>query len=137
MDLSSGTKIGRYEIRSLLGAGGMGEVYRAFDTQLERFVALKFLKQTDDAEKLRRFRQEAKAVSALNHPNILTIYEVGEYENHQFIVSELVNGRSLRDFISEKNTRLAEILRSVFKPETRWRRRTRSASFTATSNRKT
>jgi len=110
MDLSSGTKIGRYEIRSLLGAGGMGEVYRAFDTQLERFVALKFLKQTDDAEKLRRFRQEAKAVSALNHPNILTIYEVGEYENHQFIVSELVNGRSLRDFISEKNTSLGEIL---------------------------
>jgi serine/threonine protein kinase len=68
MGINPGTIIERYEVRSLLGAGGMGEVYEAFDTRLERSVALKFLKQSDDAEKLRRFRQEAKAVSALNHP---------------------------------------------------------------------
>jgi serine/threonine protein kinase len=110
MNLDSGTKIGRYEILSLLGAGGMGEVYRARDSQLEREVALKFLKHTDDTEKLRRFRQEAKAVSALNHPNILTIYEVGEYENYHFIVSELVSGENLRAVINEKKLSLNEIL---------------------------
>ncbi len=110
MSINPGTKIGRYEIRSLLGAGGMGEVYRALDSQLEREVALKFLKYTDDAEKLRRFRQEAKAVSALNHPNILTIYEVGEYENYHYIVSELVNGENLRTIINEKDLTLSEIL---------------------------
>ncbi|MGI8789256.1 MAG: protein kinase domain-containing protein [Pyrinomonadaceae bacterium] len=110
MKLDSGTKIGRYEIRSLLGSGGMGEVYRAFDVLLEREVALKFLKQTDDAEKLRRFRQEAKAISALNHPNILTIYEVGEYENHPYIVSELVGGKNLREHLSEDGLTFAEIL---------------------------
>lgn len=109
MNLVFGTKIGRYEIRSLLGAGGMGEVYSAFDEMLERAVAVKFLKHTDDAEKLRRFRQEAKAVSALNHPNILTIYEVGEYEDYHYIVSELVAGENLRDAITGKNLSLAEI----------------------------
>jgi serine/threonine protein kinase len=86
----------------------MGEVYRAFDSRLEREVALKFLKQTDDAEKLRRFRQEAKAVSALNHPNILTIYEVGEFEGSHFIVSELVNGKNLRDCIADEIYRSAK-----------------------------
>jgi serine/threonine protein kinase/Tol biopolymer transport system component len=110
MSLNSGTRIGRYEIRSLLGAGGMGEVYLAFDTQLEREVALKFLKQSDDAEKLRRFRQEAKAVSALNHPGILSIYEVGEFEGSHYIVSELVNGKNLRELTAERNLSLAEIL---------------------------
>ncbi len=110
MSINPSTKIGRYEIRSLIGAGGMGEVYLALDSQLEREVALKFLKYTDDAEKLRRFRQEAKAVSALNHPNILTIYEVGEYENYHFIVSELIHGENLRTVINEKNLSLNEIL---------------------------
>ena len=110
MNLEPGTKIGRYEIRSLLGAGGMGEVYRAFDTELEREAALKFLKPTDDEDKLRRFRQEAKAVSALSHPNILTIYEVGSYRGSHFIVSELINGQSLREVISERNLSFDEIL---------------------------
>ena len=110
MGINPGTIIERYEIRSLLGAGGMGEVYEAFDTRLERSVALKFLKQSDDAEKLRRFRQEAKAVSALNHPNILTIYEVGNYADYHFIVSELVVGKNLRDVITNEKLTLAEIL---------------------------
>ena len=110
MNLNSGTRIGRYEIRSLLGAGGMGEVYRALDTQLDRPVAVKFLKHADDAEKLRRFRQEAKAVSALNHPGILSIYEVGEYEASHYIVSELVSGENLRELMRGKNPSLVEIL---------------------------
>jgi len=110
MSLNSGTRIGRYEILSLLGSGGMGEVYLAFDTQLEREVALKFLKQSDDAEKLRRFRQEAKAVSALNHPGILSIYEVGEFEASHYIVSELVKGENLRELMARKNLSLFEIL---------------------------
>jgi serine/threonine protein kinase len=110
MGINPGTIIERYEVRSLLGAGGMGEVYEAFDTRLERSVALKFLKQSDDAEKLRRFRQEAKAVSALNHPNILTIYEVGNYADYHFIVSELVVGKNLRDVITNEELTLDEIL---------------------------
>ena len=110
MTLNPGTKIGRYEIRSLLGAGGMGEVYGAFDTRLERSVALKFLKHADDAEKLRRFRREAKAVSALNHPGILTIYEVGEYEIYHYIASELVAGSNLREVVAERNLSFDEIL---------------------------
>ncbi len=110
MSLNPGTKINRYEIRSLLGAGGMGEVWRAFDTQLERSVALKFLKHADDAEKLKRFRQEARAVSALNHPGILTIYEVGEYETYHYIVSEIVAGANLRETIAGKNLSFDEIL---------------------------
>lgn len=110
MTLETGTKIGRYEIRALLGAGGMGEVYRAFDDELERFVALKFLKPTDDEDKLRRFRQEAKAVSALSHPNILTIYEVGKIENAHFIVSELISGKNLREIIAEQKQTVDEVL---------------------------
>lgn len=103
-------KIGRYEIRSLLGAGGMGEVYAAYDTQLERNVALKLLKHSEDREKLRRFRQEAKAVSALNHPNILTVYDFGQYENFHFIVTELIEGKTLREKISEGDLSAEEIL---------------------------
>jgi serine/threonine protein kinase len=110
MKLTPKTKIGRYEIGSLLGAGGMGEVYAAYDTQLERKVALKLLKQSDDSEKLRRFRQEAKAVSALNHPNILTVYDFGQYENFHFIVTELIEGKTLRERISKGDLSAGEIL---------------------------
>jgi len=110
MILTPGTKIGRYKIHSLLGAGGMGEVYAAYDTQLERNVALKLLKQSDDREKLRRFRQEAKAVSALNHPNILTVYDFGQYENFHFIITELIEGKTLRERISKGDLSTVEIL---------------------------
>ncbi len=110
MKLEAGTKIGRYEIQSSLGAGGMGEIYRALDSRLGRGVALKFLKPTDDAELLRRFRQEAKAIAALNHPNILIVHEVGEFENHDYIVSELVEGKNLREIIDEEKLSLEEIL---------------------------
>jgi serine/threonine protein kinase/Tfp pilus assembly protein PilF len=95
--------IGRYEICSQLGAGGMGEVYLAHDTKLDRKVALKVLATDVIADKgderVRRFVQEAKAASALNHPNILTIYEIDEIDSQQFIATEFVDGETLRDRI--------------------------------------
>ena len=96
--LASATRLGPYEIVAPIGAGGMGEVYRARDTRLDRVVALKLLPAalTLDPDRIRRFIQEAKAVSALNHPNIVTIHEFGHCDAGQFIVMELVQGRTLR-----------------------------------------
>ncbi|HEU0252369.1 MAG TPA: protein kinase, partial [Pyrinomonadaceae bacterium] len=100
MSFPARKKIGRYEICSQLGAGGMGEVFLANDTKLDRKVALKILPADVTAEKtgdrLRRFVQEAKAASALNHPNILTIYEIDEVDDEQFIATEFVDGQTLR-----------------------------------------
>jgi serine/threonine protein kinase len=99
--LSSGTKLGRYEIRSKIGAGGMGEVYLAQDTQLGRKVALKILPAELAAkhDRMRRFEQEAKAAAALNHPNIAHIYEIGEHDGVNFIAMEFVDGQTLRECI--------------------------------------
>src|ERR1700685_4027038 len=98
MALVSGSKVGPYEIVAPLGAGGMGEVYRARDARLGREVALKVLPESfsRDSERLRRFEQEARAVAALNHPNILAIHDIGEQGGTPFIVSELLEGCSLR-----------------------------------------
>jgi|HubBroStandDraft_5_1064220.scaffolds.fasta_scaffold16329_1 serine/threonine protein kinase/Tol biopolymer transport system component len=98
MALTSGTKLGPYEILAPLGAGGMGEVYRARDTRLGRDVALKILPESfaRDTDRLRRFEQEARAVAALNHPNILAIHDIGEQGGSPFLVSELLEGESLR-----------------------------------------
>src|ERR1700727_1088649 len=98
MALSPGSKVGPYEILAPLGAGGMGEVYRARDTRLGREVALKILPHSfaSDADRLRRFEQEARAVAALNHPNILAIHDIGEQNGAPYIVSELLEGESLR-----------------------------------------
>src|SRR5271163_778102 len=98
MSLANGTKLGPYEIIAPIGAGGMGEVYRARDTRLGREVALKVLPESfsRDADRLRRFEQEARAVAALNHPNILAIHDIGEESGSPFIVSELLEGNSLR-----------------------------------------
>ncbi len=98
MILTSGTKLGPYEIIGPLGAGGMGEVYRARDTRLGREVALKVLPGSfsSDPDRLRRFEQEARAVAALNHPNILAIHDIGEQDGSPFIVSELLEGNTLR-----------------------------------------
>src|SRR6185436_10284994 len=98
MTLPGGSRLGRYEVREMLGKGGMGEVYLAHDPQLGRPVALKILppEVASDAERMRRFEQEAKAASALNHPNILTIYEIGEADSRRFMAAELVEGVTLR-----------------------------------------
>ena len=103
MALASGTKIGPYEIQSPLGAGGMGEVYSARDTRLGRDVALKILPEsfTRDTDRLIRFEQEARAVAALNHPNILAIHDVGKNNDSPFLVSELLEGQNLRDLLEQ------------------------------------
>ena len=97
MALTSGSKLGPYEIQSPLGAGGMGEVYRAKDTRLGRDVAVKILPESfaRETDRLRRFEQEARAVAALNHPNILAIHDIGQHEGSPFLVSELLEGESL------------------------------------------
>jgi predicted ATPase len=103
MTIEAGTQLGPYEILSPLGAGGMGEVYRACDTRLNREVAIKFLPSSfaNDPDRLMRFEQEARATSALNHPNIVTIHELGDINAGRFIVMELVDGRTLRELIDE------------------------------------
>lgn len=102
MSLSTGTRLGPYEILAPLGVGGMGEVYRALDTRLRREVAVKVLPATfsSDADRLRRFQQEAEAAGRLNHPNILAIYDVGAHEGIPYIVHELLEGRTLREVLS-------------------------------------
>jgi len=103
MTLTAGTKLGPYEIVSLVGSGGMGEVYRARDTRLGREVAVKVLPEalTKDADRLRRFEQEARAVAALNHPNILAIHDIGEQDGRPYLVSELLEGGSLRALLAD------------------------------------
>ena len=98
MSLQSGSRLGPYEVVELVGAGGMGEVYRARDTRLGRDVAVKVLPGGfADPDRLRRFEQEARAASSLNHPNIVTVHDIGTHEAHVFVAMELVEGRSLRD----------------------------------------
>src|SRR3954451_20146981 len=101
MSLISGTKLGPYEIQSALGAGGMGEVYRARDTRLQRDVALKILPESfaREGDRLHRFEQEARAVAALNHPNILAIFDTGQNNGSPFLVSELLEGETLRTIL--------------------------------------
>src|SRR6478672_2851270 len=99
MALSSGTKLGPYEIQSLVGAGGMGEVYRAHDSRLDRTVAVKVLPASfsADRDRMQRFAQEARAAAALNHPNILSIFDIGDQQGSLYVVSELLEGETLRE----------------------------------------
>jgi Tol biopolymer transport system component len=103
MAIAPGAQFDHYEILSQLGAGGMGEVYRARDTRLDRAVAIKVLPAefAHDADRLRRFEQEAMATSALNHPNILTVYDFGNYEGNPYLVMELLDGEELRAQLDE------------------------------------
>nr|ART36319.1 C598 [uncultured bacterium] len=113
-ELEANTTLSHYRIVSKIGAGGMGEVYLAQDTKLDRKVAIKFLHErfSKDADKLGRFIQEAKAASALNHPNILTVYEIGEVGGRNYIATELIDGSTLREQLSYKESlQLNQILK--------------------------
>src|SRR5438128_4349254 len=113
MKIEAGTKLGRYEIRSKIGEGGMGEVYLAEDMQLRRHVALKILPRqvASNKDRMRRFTQEAQAAAALNHPHIAHIYEIGEADGLHFIAMEFIDGLTLRHLIHEKRTDLPKLLR--------------------------
>ncbi|HSE42434.1 MAG TPA: serine/threonine-protein kinase, partial [Acidobacteriota bacterium] len=102
MRFSEGKRIGNYQIFALLGSGGMGEVYRARDTKLGREVAIKVLPSefSSDRVRLGRFEKEARSASALNHPNIITIHEIGEVDSTSYIVMELIEGKTLRELLS-------------------------------------
>ena len=110
--LTPGQALAHYQIVSLLGRGGMGEVYLANDKKLNRKVALKLLPVdfTTNADRVRRFQREAQAASALNHPNILTIYELGEVDGQQYIATEFVDGETLRERMKSEGLSLGEVL---------------------------
>ncbi|HEX8748128.1 MAG TPA: serine/threonine-protein kinase, partial [Pyrinomonadaceae bacterium] len=112
MLLAVGTSLGKYEIRAPLGHGGMSEVYLAHDAQLDRAVALKILKpnMAADEQWIYRFRQEARIVSTLNHPNILTVYEVSPTDSPLYIVSEFIDGVTLRSHFKDQRLPLTEVL---------------------------
>jgi serine/threonine-protein kinase len=113
MTLEPKTQLGRYEIRSLIGAGGMGEVYLAHDTSLNRRVALKVLpaEVASNQDRMRRFKQEATSAASLNHPSIAHIYEIGESSDQNFIAMEYVDGTTLRDKIHKEHEQLSKLLR--------------------------
>ena len=113
--IQAGTKLGRYEIHSKIGAGGMGEVYLAEDAELHRKVALKVLPAdvVTNNDRMRRFKREATAAAALNHPNIAHVYEIGESTGTHFIAMEFVDGLTLRELIHRRQTDLAKLLRHL------------------------
>src|SRR2546421_433923 len=108
MAIAPGTRLGRYEIRSKIGEGGMGEVYLAQDKKLDRKVALKILpaEVASNPERMGRFVQEAKAAAALNHPHIAHVYEIDEADGRHFIAMEFVDGETLRECILGRQTDL-------------------------------
>ena len=112
MTIAAGTRLGPYEVLSPLGAGGMGEVYRARDTRLAREVAIKVLPSdvADDQERLKRFEKEARSASSLNHPSIVTIYDIGRADSVSYIAMELVEGKTLRELLQAGSLPIRKLL---------------------------
>ena len=135
MPLAAGTRLGPYEILGLIGAGGMGEVYKARDTRLDRTVAIKILptELSSDAERRTRFEREAKTIAGLNHPHICTLYDVGEHDGTTFLVMEHLAGETLADRLLKavrcRSRRRSTSRRRLPRPSTP---RTSTASSTAT-----
>src|SRR4051812_41544682 len=113
MTLPAGRRLGRYEMVSLIGAGGMGEVYKARDTRLDRIVAVKLLPAdvADRPDRRLRFEAEARAISALSHPNICTLFDVGEQDGHVFLVMECLEGETLDDRLTRGALPAADVVR--------------------------
>ena len=134
MALAPGTKLGPYELVSLIGAGGMGEVYRARDPRLGRDVAVKILPASfaADPDRLRRFEQEARAIAALNHPNILGVHDIGQHDGTRFMVCELLEGESLHAVLSRGSLSHRRAIDSPFRSPAVWRPRTARTLRTAT-----
>jgi serine/threonine protein kinase len=141
MALTPGTRIGGYEIIESLGAGGMGEVYRARDSRLDRHVAIKILRETfaHDADRLARFDPEAKTLAALNHPHIASIYGVEDVAGSRALILELVDGRTLADRVAIGPLRVDEAVAIAheIRSSMRSKPRMKQASSIGTSNQRT
>src|SRR5271168_1582271 len=113
MSLTSGTRLGPYEVQSPIGAGGMGEVYRATDTRLDRAVAVKILPShlSENAEAKQRFDREARTISSLNHPNICALYDVGHQDGIDFLVMEYLEGETLGDRLRKSPLSIEQVLK--------------------------
>ena len=137
--LTLGTRLGPYEILGPIGAGGMGEVYRARDTRLGRDVAIKVLPPefATDPERLRRFEQEARAAAALNHPNIVVVFDVGAHEGSPYLVTELLEGETLRERLQGVPLSPRKVVELAVQVAPGLPPRTRRGSSTATSSPRT
>src|SRR5437868_7002047 len=114
MALAAGTKLGPYEILAPIGAGGMGEVYRALDTKLNRPVAVKLLaEELADVAARRRFQREAQTASSLNHPHIVTVHDAGEVDGRQYLVTEYVDGGTLKDWAAPLGSKALRTWREI------------------------
>src|SRR6202140_1223245 len=134
MPILSGRRLGPYEILSAIGAGGMGEVYRARDTRLDRIVAIKVLPPhlADRPELRERFEREARTIASLNHPHICTLFDIGKQDGIDYLVMEYLEGETLAQRLAKGPLPLDQVCGTPSKLPTRWRKRTARASRTAT-----